>query len=163
MKMLIREGKVIEDQKLLQFKSVEDELAVKFKDSFNYVLDNLEGYELDRYSGNVSRDIYYLYYFKKEVKEIRKVISNIIENNDSDVINKSSLIMALYNYSDSNIFWDVLSNSIIVLGKENLKILLYELEKLRWIKYNISFKSKDLEEKYINAAASNVYKKSLKM
>ena len=163
MNMLIREGKILDSQKLVYFKDSTDDVVLKFNESLKYVLDNLEGYEMDKYSGNVCRDIYYLYYFKNEANDIIDVITNIIQNNESNFANKTSLIMALYNYSDSSIFWDVLSSSIIVLGKENLKVLLYELEKLRWIKYNISFKEKELEEKYINAAASNVYRKALKM
>lgn len=163
MKMLIREGKVIGDSNLLHFKDDNDDMTFMFNNSLNYVLDNLDGYEIDKYGGNIYKDIYYLYYFKRKVEEIKEVIGKIIENNDEDVINKSSLIMALYNYSDSSIFWDVLNSNIIVLGKDNLKVLLHELEKLRWVKRNISFKEKELEEKYINAAASNVYKKALKM
>ena len=163
MKMLIKEGKIIKEQNLVQFKESTDEISLKFKDSLNRVLDFLSGYDVKKYDGNTSLDIYYLYYFKDNPEDLKEVIDNILDNSDINFINNSNIILSLYKISDSTIFWDVISNDIIVLGKDNLKALLYELEKLRWVKHSVKFNDKEFEQKYINAAASDVYKKVLKM
>ena len=163
MKMLLREGKIIDNSDLVYFKDTTDVINLEFRDSFKKVLDFLEGYEVNKYSGNTPLDLYYLYYFKTDSNDIEEVLDNLLDNNEVNIINNSTILLSLYKMSDSTIFWDVRNHVIIVIGLSNLKRLLYNLEELRWTRFITEFKSKDFEEKYINIASSNVYKKVLKM
>ena len=154
MEMLLKTGTIKRELSLISEKNDKE-----FLRSLNNVINLIDGYEIKKSSLNNNQDIYYLYYFSMDYNEIDNSIKKIASGNYEDIVNIDS-INDLINNQEQNVYWDVINNLIIVLGKDNLRNLLVELEKKRWecIKINNELFMKQ----YMDLCASNVYKKVMK-
>ncbi|MBR1416676.1 MAG: hypothetical protein IJ572_02540 [Bacilli bacterium] len=150
MELLIKEGKIIDtnDEPKLFFNITREDIEEKFIYSKDRVLSFIDGYEVEKYPNDTNLDIYYLYYFIDNPSKVKEEVDSLLSNSKVDFHNNS-------------IFWDVLNNFIIVIGKENLKALLYELEISRWKMIDFNKMSEENKKTYINASCSNVYKRVL--
>ena len=161
MEMLIKDGivKNSDNKKIIQFINTNSEVDKEFKKSFYNVVDYIDGYDIKKSSINTNKDVYYLYDFNTDVNELELTMKKLSLGNFIDILNidESKIMLSLYNNNEENIFWDVLNNVIIIIGKDNLKFLLSELEKKRW--EFIKFNSEELKKQYIDLCASNVYRK----
>lgn len=139
MKMLFKVGK-IDNKKTINFKSNDYGLDESFLESTYELISKISRYDVELYDTINDKEIFYIYDKKmnKEdiVKEIDFIINDYIENviNPEDALILESIYSEDYDFVDNDtIFWDVINDFIIVIDKNNLKVLANYIERLRWI------------------------------
>ena len=163
-KALFKEGKVVnvDGKQIVEFNSSTADIEESFLQSYDRTINLLDGYDVKKYPVNTKKSLYYLHYFSDNISEINYFIDTMLSGDDSLIENKnnSSIMLALFCDNPNSIFWDTMNNFIIVLGEDNLKALLFELELKRWS--NLHFKNEDFQKIYIEKSATDVYKKVMK-
>lgn len=127
MKMFFKDGYV--QKETIHFEPASTDIEVSFDESVDRIT-----HMMTRYDFNLFKDeIYYIYDIAHNKDEIEKELELLCNGKMDNVCNeKSCIIMSLNKKNDTSIFWDTFNHFIIVIGKENLKRMIYELEKARW-------------------------------
>ena len=161
MEMLLKDG-LVNDQSTIEFIDSDVKIDKRFNQSFNNVIYLIDGYDIKKSKLSNDKDVYFLYYFKINYHEVESTLNNILLGKVSDILNieDSNILYSINSDESNNFFWDVLNDIIIVIGKENLKVLMLELEKKRWDCINID--DEEFMQKYIELCASKVYKKVMR-
>ena len=161
MEMLLKDG-LVNDQSTIEFIDSDVKIDKRFNQSFNNVIYLIDGYDIKKSKLSNDKDVYLLYYFNINYHEVESTLNNILLGKVSDILNieDSNILYSINSDESNNFFWDVLNDIIIVIGKENLKVLMLELEKKRWDCINIE--DEDFMQKYIELCASKVYKKVMR-
>lgn len=164
MEMIVKDGLVKDNngKKEIAFLETNNELDEKFKKSFGNVVSLIDGYDIGKCTLNKEKDIFYLYSFHTNYDDIENTLFSAINGNQNDILNKeeTSLIDSIINKNNNSIFWDVKNDLIIVIGLDNLKTLLLQLERKRW--ECIKIQNENFMNRYIELCASGVYKKVMK-
>ena len=157
--MLFHSGCANEDSRniginRIHFASQETDVLNKFRRSLWYITGMLNLYDIERYKVVNDIDVFFLYYSEalaqeeSSVADRQSVINEldiIMSGNSDNIINPESAMIkdsaegkviginnGLEIYVSEKIFWDTLNNFIIVIGKEQLRILAYILEEERY-------------------------------
>lgn len=162
MEMLLKDGIVKKDNNSIEFLNTDLNNDKEFLKSFNDVIKLIDGYEIKKSNLNVNKDIYYLYYFSTDLKEIEATLKDALVGSGNEILNydDTKISRSINKDGEESIFWDVINNIIIVFGKDNLKTLLLELEKKRW--ECIKIQNESFMTQYMELCASDVYKKVMK-
>ena len=163
MEMLLKDGLIKDNnnKKTVEFLVSDEDIESRFDRSFNKVIELIEAYDIKKRKIN-DKEIYYLYFFKTNSDEIDLTLNKAISGNCNDIlnINESHLLYSINDNNPESIFWDVLNDLIIVIGRENLKTLMLEIEKKRW--ECIKIQNEEFMHEYMELCASQVYKKVMK-
>lgn len=139
MKLLFKIGKVDKNNNI-SFKSNDYGLDESFLESSYEVISKISRYDVELYDVIDGKEIFYIYDLKSNKEDIIRELDFIMSDHIENVINfDDALILEnIYNeeFTDKDtIFWDVINDFIIVIGKDNLKVFANFLEKMRWINY----------------------------
>lgn len=167
MKLLFKIGKVDKNNKI-NFKSSDYGLDEAFLESTYEVISKISRYDVELYDVIDGKEIFYIYDLKSNKENIIRELDFIINDHVENILNSDDALILenVYNeeFVDSDtIFWDVMNDFIIVIGKNNLKVLAEFLEKLRWINYIKNIDDISLNKVIPESSKSRVLKKVNKL
>lgn len=164
MEMLLKDGLVkdVDNKKKIEFLESNEDTESKFGKSFSNVIELIEAYDIKKSNIKEDKDVYLIYCFKTNSDEVEKTLSNVMSGNTKDILNidESHILYSINEDDPESIFWDVLNDLIIVIGRDNLKTLMLEIEKKRWD--CIKIQNEAFMKEYMELCASKVYKKVMK-
>lgn len=164
MEMLLKDGlvKKVNDERILAFSETNDDTESMFQNSFSNVVRLIDGYDIAKCSLNKDKDIFYLYSFHIKYDDIESTLQSAMHGNKKTIKNldETNILHSINNDNQNGIYWDVLNDLIIIIGLENLKTLLLQLERKRW--ECIKIQNEEFMKEYMELCASNVYKKVMK-
>ena len=161
MEMLFKDASIknIDGKKHIQFLDANIENNDDFKKSFNNIVTLIDGYDIAKCSISDKKDIFYLYSFHTKINDIENTLNNAKNGNLKEMLNidETNVLNAINDESTEGIYWDIINDLIVVIGLNNLKTLLLQLERKRW--ECIKIQNEKFMQEYMNLCASNVYKK----
>jgi len=164
MEMLLKDGLVkhVDNENILAFSEASEYTEDMFQHSFTNVIRLIDGYDIARSSLNKEKDIFYLYSFHTKYDDIESTLQKAMEGNKKVIKNadETNLLDSINNDNQNGIFWDVINDLIVVIGLDNLKTLLLQLERKRW--ECVKIQNEDFMQEYMELCASDVYKKVMK-
>ena len=164
MEMLLKDGLVknIDNKKRIEFLESNEDTESKFGKSFSNVIELIEAYDIKKSNIKEDKDVYLIYCFKTNSDEVEKTLCNVMSGDTKDILNidESHILYSINEDDPESIFWDVLNDLIIVIGRDNLKTLMLEIEKKRWD--CIKIQNEAFMNEYMELCASKVYKKVMK-
>ena len=164
MKMLLKDGCVdnFNNTKSIIFPKNDDYVDEKFNQSLSNVVRLIDGYDIGKCGLNSNKDIFYLYSFLTNCEEIDNSLRKALLGYERVILNEkeTDLLESINNDNQNGIYWDVLNDLIIVIGLDNLKTFLLQLERKRW--ECIQFRDEEFKKEYMNLCASKVYRKVMK-
>ena len=126
MVLFLREGKMVGNQIL--FYGVDNAVNTCFD---NYI-NNYYDYKRCEYAVNKDLSIFIIYNELYNIDEISKVLNQIIEHNFDNINKNSNILLSLYGLSKNTIYMDMISNTILVIGRDNYNEFFSEVEYIRW-------------------------------
>lgn len=160
MKLLFREGRIIAGKEnQLYFEPSVIDVERGFNYSHGKIINMLSYYDIKKYQDE-KKEIYYLFGPETTESFVKEEIRKLLAEDGSNIANieDSNIIMALQGKCINTIFLDVLNHFVIVIGKENLKKLMLQIEMDNWKRNHLSFKRED-KTMFTEETASPVYKK----
>lgn len=167
MKLLFKVGKVDKNNNI-NFKANDYGIDKSFIESSYEVVSKISRYDVELYDVIDDKEIFYIYDKKMNKEDIVQEIDFIMSDHIENIINfEDALILeSIYGeeFSDNDtIFWDVINDFIIVIGKDNLKVLATFLEKMRWINYIKNIDEVSLDKVIPEDSKSPILKKVNKL
>ena len=164
MEMLLKDGLVknYNNKKTLEFFETNEMIEEQFVRSFNNVIRLIDGYDIAKSSLNKEKDVFYLYSFQIKYDDIEKTLKEAFSGYTKNIVNNdnTNVLSSIKDDNQNGIFWDVKNDLIIVIGLDNLKTLLLQLERKRW--ECIKIQNEEFMHEYMELCASGVYKKVMK-